>query len=279
MQNKLPFNNIGIAGLGLIGGSFAKAFSNIGINVYGYDLNKNVLVEAIESEVFQGVTDEFQQFISFPLDLLYICLPVDSSIEFINELGSINYEKAVTDSCSTKLSIEKAAKENNLVFCGGHPIKGKETSGYTNSESTLFHGAKHILTSAGNIMLDKLLYDLHKLINMEVIEITAYEHDKIFANVSHLPHLISFCLMDTVCSQNKNALSFAGGGFKDFTRIAASDPLMWRDIFFDNKKALIECIEYLEKDIKKWKTMIENNEKEAIYKKIEEVSMQRRMLK
>ena len=261
MPNNLPFRNIGIAGIGLIGGSFAKSFACKGINIYGYDLNKDVLVQAVESGIFQGVTDEFERFINFPLDLIYICLPVKSAIEFINKLGKHKYSKAVTDGCSTKTSIVNTAKENNLIFCGGHPIKGKEKSGFINADDDLYNGAKHILTSTGFTELDNKLEELHLMLNMDVRKMTAYEHDEIFANVSHLPHLISFCLMDTVLTQNKDALSYAGGGFRDFTRIAGSDAQMWSDIFFDNEKALIECVENLEKDIIKWKNMIKKRGK------------------
>ena len=256
MPNNLPFRNIGIAGIGLIGGSFAKSFACKDINIFGYDLGEDVLVQAVESNIFQGVTNEFDRFINFPLDLIYICLPVKSAIQFINKLGKINYKKPVTDACSTKGTIIKAAEENNLLFCGGHPIKGKEKSGFINADDNLYDGAKHILVSIGNKELDNKLEQLHLLINMDVRKMSAYEHDEIFANVSHLPHLISFCLMDTVLTQNKDALSYAGGGFRDFTRIAASDAQMWSDIFFDNEKALIECVENLEKDIIKWKNMI-----------------------
>ena len=278
MPNNLPFRNIGIAGIGLIGGSFAKSFACKGINIYGYDLNKDVLVQAVESEIFQGVTDEFERFINFPLDLIYICLPVKSAIEFIKNLGKHKYSKAVTDACSTKTSIINTAKENNLIFCGGHPIKGKEKSGFINADEDLYSGAKHILTSIGYDELDDTLEELHLMLNMDVRKMTAYEHDEIFANVSHLPHLISFCLMDTVLTQNKDALSYAGGGFRDFTRIAGSDAQMWSDIFFDNEKALIECVENLEKDIIKWKNMIKEGNASELYKKIEQVSEQRRKL-
>lgn len=278
MPNNLPFNNIGIAGIGLIGGSFAKSFACKGINIYGYDLSKDVLVQAVESGVFQGVTDEFERFINFPLDLIYICLPVKSAIEFINNLGKHKYNKAVTDGCSTKSSIVKSAKENNLLFCGGHPIKGKEKSGFINADNDLYKGAKHILTSIGYSELDEKLEKLHLMLEMDVRKMTPKEHDEIFANVSHLPHLISFCLMDTVLTQNKDALFYAGGGFRDFTRIAASDAQMWSDIFFDNEEALIECVENLEKDIIKWKNMIKEGKAQELYSKIEQVSEQRRRL-
>ena len=274
----MQFKNIGIAGLGLIGGSFAKAFACKGIKIYGFDLHKSVLIQAVESRIFEGVTDEFEKFINFPLDLLYICVPVKSAVDFINMLGKAGYKKAVTDSCSTKTTILEAAKTNNLYFCGGHPIRGRETSGFINSEADLYNGAKHILTSMGNAELDNALEELHKSINMQVCRMTSHEHDRIFANVSHLPHLISFCLMDTVLDKNKEALSFAGGGFKDFTRIAASDAAMWSDIFIDNKKALLECVENLEKNISMWKNMIEEDNKKMLFDKIEEVSGERRKL-
>lgn len=278
MPNNLPFRNIGIAGIGLIGGSFAKSFACKGINIYGYDVSKNVLVQAVESNIFQGVTDEFDRFINFPLDLIYICLPVKSAIKFINNLGKINYTKPVTDACSTKGTIIKSAEENKLLFCGGHPIKGKEKSGFINADDNLYAGAKHIIVSIGNKELDNKLEQLHLMINMDVRKMSAHEHDEIFANVSHLPHLISFCLMDTVLTQNKDALSYAGGGFRDFTRIAASDAQMWSDIFFDNEEALIECVENLEKDIIKWKNMIKEGKVQELYNKIEQVSEQRRKL-
>lgn len=274
----MQFKNIGIAGLGLIGGSFAKAFACKGIKIYGFDLHKSVLLQAVESRIFEGVTDEFEKFINFPLDLIYICVPVQSAVNFINMLGRASYKKPVTDGCSTKTTILEAAKNNNLYFCGGHPIRGKETSGFINSEADLFSGAKHILTSMGNTELDNALEELHKSINMQVCRMTSYEHDTIFANVSHLPHLISFCLMDTVLNKNKEALSFAGGGFRDFTRIAASDAAMWSDIFMDNKKALLECVENLEKDIIIWKNMIKEDNKKMLFDKIEEVSGERRKL-
>ncbi len=274
----MQFKNIGIVGLGLIGGSFAKAFAYNGIKIYGYDLNKSILIQAVESNIFEGITDEFDRFINFPLDLIYICVPVNAAINFINMLGNTGYKKAVTDGCSTKTTILEAAKNNNLYFCGGHPIKGKETSGFINSEKDLYNGAKHILTSMGFAELDDALEKLHTSINMQVCRMTSYEHDIIFANVSHLPHLISFCLMDTVLRKNKEALLYAGGGFKDFTRIAASDAEMWCDIFLDNKKTLLECVENLEKDIINWKNMIEKDDKKMLFSKIEEVSGERRKL-
>lgn len=277
MPNSLSeFGGIGIAGIGLIGGSFAGAFYNQGVEIYGFDLNPAALSAGAASEWFEGLTDEFDRFIKFPLDIIYICLPVSAAIDFINRLGKAGYKGAVTDACSVKSSVVEHARNNGLLFCGGHPIKGKETSGFNNADASLFSGAKHILTPHEENGLTEPLKRLHTSIGMDVRIMDASCHDKIFADISHLPHLISFCLMDTVASLNKEALQYAGGGFLDFTRIAASDPIMWKDIFLDNRDAILKSAENLEKDIAKWKRLIIDGNGDTLLELLKKVSGDRR---
>lgn len=278
MPANRDFKNIGIAGLGLIGGSFAKAFSANGLNVYGYDTNLPTIEQGAFSGIFEGITNEFDIFIKFPLDLIYICLPVNVALVFIDKLGSANIKIPVTDASSTKKSVCIAAKKANLNFCGGHPIRGKETSGFENSETNLFQNAKHILTPDKNDTLSGVLRLLHESIGMRVFIMDADSHDDIMGLVSHLPHLASFCLMDAVAEKRSEAFNFAGGGFMDFTRIAASDPTMWADIFTDNKNSLLNCISALEKSVKKWKNLIENDDYEKLKQNIQTVSNIRRLL-
>lgn len=272
------FKNIGIAGLGLIGGSFAKAFSAKTINVFGYDTSLCTISQGALTGIFEGITDDFDTFIKFPLDLIYICLPVKGALEFITQLGVNAVSIPVTDACSTKMSTFMAAKDANLNFCGGHPIRGKETSGFKNSETTLFQNAKHILTPGNDDTLAKRLTNLHASIGMHVFIMDADTHDDILGLVSHLPHLASFCLMDAVAEKRSDAFHFAGGGFMDFTRIAASDPIMWADIFTDNKNSLLNCISALEKSLKKWKNLIETDDYENLKQNIQTVSNKRRLL-
>lgn len=277
-NNSGGFRNIGVAGVGLIGGSFAKTFAANGINVYGYDINRVVLEQVALSNVFKGVTDEISVFLRFPMDLIYISLPVHASLLFIKTLGEHGVKTPVTDSGSSKVSVMKTAFEEGLNFCGGHPIKGKETSGFENSENDLFKNAKHILTPGKDLALAENLKKLHSAIGMKVSFMDPETHDNIFALVSHLPHLASFCLMDTVSEGCEEAFSFAGGGFRDFTRIAASDPTMWADIFNDNKDCLLKNITAFEKSIIKWKKLIETGNYKELKQNIETVSNIRRQL-
>jgi len=140
----LNIKNIGIAGLGLIGGSFAFPFMK-GFAVYGYDIHKATLSKAASSGIFDGLTDEIDVFLSFPLDLIYICLPIEGALKFIESLGKKGVTVPITDSLSTKVSIVSAAKKYNLIYCGGHPIAGGELSGFDKASHDLFLGAKHIL--------------------------------------------------------------------------------------------------------------------------------------
>ena len=278
MQNKHGFSSIGIAGLGLIGGSLAKAFCGAGIQVYGFDIDVQTVKDCAISGVFEGVTDEFDAFAEFPVELIYICLPVKASIEFIKKLGKKGCLIPVTDAASTKVSVMEAAEEAGLDFCGGHPIRGKETSGFANSEAGLFIGARHLLTPAKNIELANRLKYLHESIGMQVSIMDGAEHDTVFALVSHFPHLAAFCLIDTVQSGCPDAFKYIGGGFRDFTRIAASDPVMWADIFKDNSASLLKTIDDFEKTIQKWRSLVEKGDYALLKENILKVSDLRRTL-
>lgn len=278
MRNNGGFGSIGVAGLGLIGGSLAKAFHGLGIKTYGFDGDVSAVKACGLSGVFEGVTDEFGIFAGFPLDLVYICLPVNASLQFIKTLGEAGLKIPVTDGASTKASIMAAAEKAGLDFCGGHPLRGKETSGFKNSEANLFKGARHILTPGKNAALAGRLKELHEAIGMKASFMEAGEHDKVLAAVSHLPHIAAFCLMDMVESSIPEAFEFIGGGFRDFTRIAASDPLMWADIFTDNASALLESVDKFRMTVEKWRSLVEAGDHAALKENILKVSDLRRTL-
>ena len=278
MQNKHPFKKIGIVGLGLIGGSLAKAFNNTGITIYGYDISVETLKECGVSGIFESVTDDFDTFINYPLDLIYITLPINASLEFIGKLGKEGVGIPTTDGASTKVSIIKAASEARLNFCGGHPIKGKETSGFKNSDKDLFNGATHILVPTFNLELASQLKVLHESIKMNITFMEPDIHDEVFGLVSHFPHLGAFTLMDLVQNECPDAFEFSGGGFKDFTRIAASDPVMWADIFIDNKDAMINIIDEYIKTINNWRDLIEKKDDIKLKEKILAISNLRKNL-
>lgn len=271
----LKIKSIKIAGLGLVGGSFAKAFFKNGINIYGYDKDKNTLAYAISSGIFEGLTDNIDDFLEFESDLIYICLPVNSALIFLEELSKNSVKTLITDACSTKNMICNRALELDLNFLGGHPIAGKEVSGFNNSDENMLKGAYHILMASESKEFSDILQKIHTDIGMKIRIMEPLKHDEIFGLISHFPHLIAFSLIDFVETENMEALSFTGGGFRDFTRIAKSDPVMWSDIFFDNKEILIKYIDTFTKKLNDWKNIITGHNYNELKSMIEKVKITR----
>ncbi|MEF3255490.1 MAG: prephenate dehydrogenase [Deferribacterales bacterium] len=269
--------NIGFIGIGLIGGSLAKAFNALGHNIYCLDDDKNTLELALKSGVFKRVHNRIEDILSEDLDLIYIATPIDVAKEIILNLADIDCDVPITDACSTKYSLSKLAKDFDLQYCGGHPIAGRESSGFINSEPELLKGAIHILTDDGGSLSDTLK-KLHEDIGMRVVYMDPELHDKVFALVSHFPHLTAFSLVEYVNCSYPEALKFSGGGFKDFTRIAGSDPAMWSSIFMDNKNNVIEMIDGYIKLLEEWKEIILKGQKKDLFNKIEIISNIRRGL-
>jgi len=268
---------IGIIGLGLIGGSLSKAFDEAGFKIYGYDKSIESISSAVDFGRFEGLTDDMDEFLGFEPDLIYIAVPVKAGIEILHELGRKNIKTLITDACSTKMTVCSEARKLGLNFCGGHPIAGKEVSGFANSEAELLKGALHILTDGDEANMS-VLKKLHEKIGMNVKVMNAEYHDEIFGVVSHFPHLISFALMELILKKDKNLLEYTGGGFKDFTRIAASDPVMWSDIFVDNSEHINDVIDEYISVLNDWKRQINKKEKSILMKKIRYVSSARQCL-
>ena len=268
---------IGIIGLGLIGGSFADAFKEKGYLIYGLDKSADALSLSVDPSLFEGLTDSLDEFLDFPLDLIYICIPVFSAIKLIKELGKRGITTPITDASSTKASLQSAADEYNINYCGGHPIAGKETSGFIHADKNILKQSFHILTGKDN-GLRKDIKDIHEMIGMRVIFMEANKHDMIFALNSHMPHLIAFTLVELLNNTDKKSLDFSGAGFKDFTRIAASNPAMWSDIFADNRANMLSLINDYIYLLENWKTLLEEENQDEIYDKISAISKIRRML-
>lgn len=273
----MNINTIGFIGLGLIGGSLAKSFADQGITLYGYDASVDALTDAAESHIFEGLTNELEPFLAFDVDLIYICLPVKHAIKCIHTLKDKSVTTAITDAGSTKMSIQAEANQLGLNFCGGHPIAGKEVSGFANADADLMKNAFHVLTGKPS-SLSTALKEIHLNIGMKVIEMTPEKHDKMFGLISHMPHLIAYAIIELVCDQDEDALNYTGGGFRDFTRIAASDPKMWSDIFTDNKEVMLELIDQYMELLQVWKKTIENDDYDHMFNAITNVRNRRRKI-
>ncbi|WP_456484545.1 prephenate dehydrogenase [Desulfurobacterium sp.] len=270
------FKHISIIGLGLIGGSFALNLKKHGFpgKVTAVDLNP----EAIEKGKKLNVIDDgdISGNILSEADLIAIATPVGvykSVLKTIKEKIDPKKDIIVTDLGSVKGKLvymcEKELKDT-ARFVGGHPIAGTEKSGVENSVEDLFKGAKFILTPTENTdpeAKEKIKRLWHNLGSM-VIEMDPFYHDKIFASVSHLPHVVAYSIVDaidTLSKQlNEDLFVFTGGGFRDFTRIAMSDPIMWRDICMENRENVLEAIKTFKKSLTRVEKLIEENDRESL---------------
>lgn len=275
----MKYEKIAFAGLGLIGGSLALSFAEKNIKLIAYDKSPESLVHAAETGLFEYLTDDADTLLSLDFDLLYICLPVASAVEFLGWLAEKGFKKPVTDGGSTKTGIVETAQKLGLNFCGGHPIAGKEVSGFKHAQAGLFNNAYHVLTPVKGGLDAEDLKELHASIGMRVCVMEAHQHDKIFGLISHLPHITAFALVQSVFHIDSSALNYTGGGFKDFTRIAASDPRMWTDIFLENRDNMLNMLDEYISSVGEWRDAIEKRDADGIYAMIEKAAGIRRAIK
>lgn len=274
----MTFKHIAFAGLGLIGGSLALSFAEKGIKLTAFDRDTDSLAEASQTGCFEYLTNDPEELPGLDFDLLYICLPVRSACDFAGWLGEKNFDRPVTDAGSTKADMAQAAKSAGLNFCGGHPIAGRELSGFANAEAGLFEGAYHVLTPLSEDFDVESLSQLHTSIGMNVRIMEPERHDMVFGLVSHLPHITAFSMVQTVAAVDLDALNYIGAGFKDFSRIAASDPRMWTDIFMENDKNMIHLIDSYIAEMERWKKAISDHNEDEMYRMIEHAAGIRRTL-
>ena len=246
----MKFNKLVIFGAGLIGGSFALALrrANAVVEVVGFGRSAATLEQARQF----GIIDRVGQDVSAEVhdaDLVLLATPVGQMAELMARIAPhLGAHTLVTDGGSTKGDVVTAVYANMgdkvTQFVPAHPIAGAEQSGAVAARADLYQGKKVVLTPLPENSVDSVerVRKAWELCGAVVSELTAKQHDEVFAAVSHLPHLLSFALVHDL-AQRKNRdqlLSFAASGFRDFTRIAASSPEMWRDICMANRDALMD---------------------------------------
>ena len=240
---------VAIIGVGLIGGSFGLALRRAAFAgpIVGYDRDRAALERAVALQVIDHVAESASEA-ARGAELVVIAVPVKAAAPVLHDVAlALDPHAIVTDVGSTKLEVIAAAREELRErfprFVGGHPISGRETSGVEAAAADLFKGARVVLTPLPET--DPKALDLVRAAweaaGGRVSTLTPRDHDRIFAAVSHLPHLLSFALVSEIASRPDAAdlFSFAAGGFRDFTRIAGSSPEMWRDIALQNREALL----------------------------------------
>ena len=240
-------NNILIIGLGMIGSSIALACKSKGINVKGFDLDKSVYQGALKNNVIDESVEFLEnintlEFVS-DIDLIVIAVPPKQTLDVINKLDLIwNTETTITDTSSVKNHI-KLANVNNFVL--SHPIASSDKSGLSAADLNLFNNKKNVICNpfnADQMHLDRVENFWRGALNMNISYMSVSEHDLIFAMTSHLPHLVSYALIDSIRLSPIDVADNAGGGLKEFLRLSGSNPEMWRDIFTLNRVDLIKAL-------------------------------------
>mgnify|MGYP003404232185 FL=1 len=261
--------NIGIIGLGLMGGSLAKAVKRYGISkkVYGFtnsEKNKKEIEEL-------GLVDELVDLETLKKvsDVIILSIPVDAIISMFPNFLDINEKTTIIDMGSTKEYIVKNIPSKiRKNFVAAHPMTGTEKNGPKAAIDNLYEGKTVVLCDLEdneNMHVNKA-FKIFQEIGMRIVVMNSHEHDVNACYISHLPHLISFGLANTVMShQNpKEIIALAAGGFKDMSRIAKSSPRMWGDIFKQNRENMLESIKSFEDQMNEAKKMIEEERYEDL---------------
>ncbi len=279
------FKNILIIGLGLIGGSVALSLKKEGFkgNIYGYDLNEHRIKKAVEL----GAVDQgFSNIEKIPwdeIDLVILSTPVKTFIKLAESIKPfLKKGTVVTDVGSVKGELVKKLESilEPAVFVGAHPIAGTEKEGVENAVIGLFKGKKVILTVDRKDIYTEKIKKFWEDLGSEVEIMDPFVHDFVFAAVSHLPHAVAFALVDALIelSKEKNIdlFLYPGAGFKDFTRIAASSPVVWKDIFIENKEQVLHTIDKFIHSMEKLRNYIKNEDEDSLIKILSE-SRERRL--
>lgn len=273
-----------IIGVGLIGGSLARALRENGACEYVVGCSRNEANLRRAHEL--GVIDEYTTDVAEAVrgaDMIVLSVPLRAMQSLFEKIDNVIDENTViTDVGSSKSSVELAArkglKKTLSQFVPGHPISGTEKSGVDASFSDLFKDKKIILTP----LEENKDSDIQRVTSMwenagaNVQNMTVSHHDEVLAATSHLPHVLAYGLVDTLSkmSDSDEIFQYAAGGFRDFTRIASSDPVMWRDICVENSEAIIKIMDLYIKDLENLKQLIASSDLdniEALFSRAKEV--------
>ncbi len=263
-----------VIGVGLIGGSLALALKNARYVEKVTGLGRGL--DNLKKAKKLGIIDQFD--VDYPkiitdADMIVVCVPIGSMGEVFKKIAPhIKANAIVTDGGSAKQTVIDTARQNLgdkiNQFVPAHPIAGTEKSGAEAAFETLYKNRRVIITP----LKENAPADIKKVIDMwtesgaQVDTMDALHHDLVLAGTSHLPHVLAFSLVDSLNNVDDvdEIFKYAAGGFRDFTRIASSDPVMWRDICLHNSDAILKMMEHYQNDLDKLKNSIENKNSEEL---------------
>jgi len=270
----LPQLNICIIGLGLIGGSWVKALREKGMQgcVTGFDRNLDSMQQAVELGIIDRYASTAREAVK-GADLVILSVPILAIKDILLEIKpNLSSDTILTDVGSVKGNVVEAMREvfgeDKATFILGHPIAGSEKSGIKASDSSLYENHTVILTPLENTDTKALatVRSLWEFVGASVEQMEVKHHDEVLAATSHLPHLLAYSLVDTLAHshENKEIFNYAAGGFRDFTRIAASSPKMWHDIFTANKSAVLDALDLFNHDLALLREAIDSSDSNAM---------------
>jgi len=267
-------NSVAIIGVGLIGGSLGLALkkANLVQNIIGIGRREEKLQQALKLGAVDSVVTDIYFGVK-RVDLVILATPVKSILEIAGQMMPyLKMGAIVMDVGSTKKKIVRrltpSLSLSELHFVGTHPLAGSEESGVEAAKADLFKDATCIITPIPqtNENAISIVRSLWESIGAKVIEMTPELHDELLAYSSHLPHILSASLVDLIKLQDKKILPLLASGFRDTTRIAASDPVMWRDICLTNQEEILKTIGAFKQILEKWEKLIKEANQEAITK-------------
>ncbi len=263
-----------IIGVGLIGGSLARALrrANACDEIVGCGRDEAHLKRAVEL----GVIDRYELNPAAAVngaDVVVLAVPLRAMVTVLTQIvPGLAADVIITDVGSAKGCVVEVVRsvlgERLCDFVPGHPIAGTEKSGVEASFAELFDNRAVILTPIEETDFDKCarMRAMWEVAGANVTEMAVLHHDEVLAATSHLPHLLAFSLVNSLASldERKEIFDYAAGGFRDFTRIASSDPVMWRDICMENRDALLEVLAHFNNDLKQLEEAVRDNDSEAV---------------
>ena len=271
------FNSVLIIGIGLIGSSIAHAIkeNNLAKNIYGIDNNLNNLKKCDELKLLSRSENNLDNF-SEQFDIIIICSPLSTYKKIFSDLNSyISQDTLITDVGSTKMSVINNFKETvtnkHLFFIPSHPIAGLEKSGPEFGFAKLFINRFCIITPFEDDPTSlKKISSFWSSIGMKIQTMDAEHHDRVLAMTSHIPQLIAYSIVATATELETHlkdeVIKYSAAGFRDFTRLAGSDPIMWRDIYSTNKEAVLEMLGRFTEDLSTLQKAIRNNDSSFLEK-------------
>ena len=281
----MKFERLALIGCGLMGGSFALALRQAGLvaHVAGFSASEGTRQKARQMGVIDSVCTSAAEA-ARGADLVLVAVPVRATRDTLQAIDPVLSPNAlVMDVGSTKgdvVAAARAALQKHLhCFVPAHPIAGKEVAGIEHADATLYRDRQVILTPLTENSAERVLqaHQLWQALGSRVLELSPEAHDASFAAVSHLPHLAAFALVNAVARQPHGAqhLSMAGPGFRDFSRIAASDPCVWRDILLANRDEVLHQSALLRQTLDEFETAMHAGHAEQLQALIAEASQTR----